>query len=58
MTITSIRPDRHDQTAARVVAFLGTGRLGATTAGVTVTKVHGSRSVYPSQPRAVTSVTE
>ncbi len=29
MTTTSIRPDRHDRTATPVVAFLGTGRMGA-----------------------------
>jgi 3-hydroxyisobutyrate dehydrogenase len=29
MTITSIQPDRHDRTATPVVAFLGTGRMGA-----------------------------
>jgi 3-hydroxyisobutyrate dehydrogenase-like beta-hydroxyacid dehydrogenase len=29
MTTTSIRPDRHDPTAAPEVALLGTGRMGA-----------------------------
>jgi 3-hydroxyisobutyrate dehydrogenase len=29
MTITSVQPDHRDQTATQVIAFLGTGRMGA-----------------------------